>query len=461
LARENILYYTSPSYLYPALEGEKMSKSLLTHKELREQIDIFIEKLYQNKIDDLFVIERLQQAAINLDAPSAEWFSVDIYKIFNSSLLLEQLRIAYRNKVGITSIVKILEIIRNVFVLAPILLTWLALSQASAEYQNVIATNSELITQPFLLQWERRFDGQLSPLLTFSNVAIIDVGLLIIIIAATFIVHWYQNYHLEKQDRRAIQLTSEYDNLLWQLNSAYSLQSKTAQVNLNLTKQMKEVVVELRQRGDDFQNLITAEQDRLAQLAKINQQQMAEMQTIIVGFQAGATHLANFSQNIQISLANLENATKHLAVGTEQVFRIQKDLNNNFYALEGRIGSFELVTQEISKDLANNFADLNYAAHVELTQINRDTDALSKQTITLGTSIEELLKSQLALQDSIKDNEKSNSWVGQRLSDAIHDLSTTLATYQQSTTQMVEVISKLYGVKPSSHNNRTTWKFPW
>lgn len=438
-----------------------MSKSVLTHNELREHVDRFIEKLYQNKIDDLFVIERLQQAAINLDAPSEEWLSADIYKIFNSSLLLEQLRIAYRNKAGIASIVKILEITRNVFVLAPILLTWLALSQASAEYRNVIATNSELVAQPFLLQWERGFDGQLSPLFTFSNVAIIDVCLLVIIIAATFIVHWYQNYHLEKQDRQAIQLTSEYDNLLWQLNSAYSLQSKTVQVNLNLTKQIKEVVVELHQRGEDFQNLITAEQDRLAQLAKISQQQVAEMQPVIVGFQSGATHLASFSQNIQISLASLENATKHLTMGMEQVFKIQKDLNSNFYALEGRIGSFELVTQEISKTLANNFTDLNYAAHVELTQINQDTDALSKQTITLGVSIQELLKSQLTLQHAIEENEKSNSQVGQRLSYAINDLSAILATYQQGTTQMVEMISKLYAVKPSVQKSRATWKFPW
>jgi hypothetical protein len=83
------------------------------------------------------------------------------------------------------------EVYRNVLILFPIVLTWAGLFYAAMGYQQVIASNPELATEPFLLLWEQQFLGLLEPPLAYlsflrlSTVAIIDVGVLVVVAILT------------------------------------------------------------------------------------------------------------------------------------------------------------------------------------------------------------------------------------------------------------------------------------
>jgi hypothetical protein len=76
--------------------------------------------------------------------------------------------------------------LRNMFALAPLLVTWLALGFAAWQYKDELAANKGDVTQPFLLLWERGFGhtGWYYP--TFVRVAAFDVLLLLVVLALTW-----------------------------------------------------------------------------------------------------------------------------------------------------------------------------------------------------------------------------------------------------------------------------------
>lgn len=81
----------------------------------------------------------------------------------------------------------ILEVLRNVMVFAPIAVTWFGLSLASAAYAEMLTARPDLVSQPFLLLWQRGFDGRL--FLNFSSLAAIDASLIGILIVLSLALH--------------------------------------------------------------------------------------------------------------------------------------------------------------------------------------------------------------------------------------------------------------------------------
>lgn len=80
----------------------------------------------------------------------------------------------------------LLEAARNVLILFPILVTWLSLGLAAVAYSQVALTYP---TQPFLKLWADGFPGAHAPAPAFSLVAGLDVGLLLLLLAITLLIH--------------------------------------------------------------------------------------------------------------------------------------------------------------------------------------------------------------------------------------------------------------------------------
>ncbi|QXJ21486.1 hypothetical protein AGRA3207_002345 [Actinomadura graeca] len=76
---------------------------------------------------------------------------------------------------------------RNATALLPLMITWIALAVASWDYQRTVRAHPELTTQPFLVLWQRRFDG--SPLPTFAETALLSFVLLLAVLALTVWAH--------------------------------------------------------------------------------------------------------------------------------------------------------------------------------------------------------------------------------------------------------------------------------
>jgi len=82
----------------------------------------------------------------------------------------------------------ILEVARNVLVFAPIAVTWYGLSTASAAYAQLLEQRPELSDRPFLLLWERGFQG-VGNSIVFSTIATIDAILIGLLIVLSLAIH--------------------------------------------------------------------------------------------------------------------------------------------------------------------------------------------------------------------------------------------------------------------------------
>ena len=69
----------------------------------------------------------------------------------------------------------------------PLLTTWLFLAWSAFDYQRELAADPAKINTPFLLLWERRFDGAAIP--SFSATAVITFVLLVAVLGLTVLAH--------------------------------------------------------------------------------------------------------------------------------------------------------------------------------------------------------------------------------------------------------------------------------
>lgn len=105
-------------------------------------------------------------------------------------------------------------LLRNIFALFPLLITWFSLSVATSAYRDEIRQNPNQVYQPFLVLWENGFDHRMW--LTFSLVAGIDTVLFIMIIGMTAIIHALEH----GSHSRAQQLAARVDRAVAALVAA-------------------------------------------------------------------------------------------------------------------------------------------------------------------------------------------------------------------------------------------------
>jgi hypothetical protein len=120
--------------------------------------------------------ERMRDLASSLSTEEGRlrWADVDLRRAFNSEYLAHFYAVRREGGYAPTS-VAVADRIRNVLVLLPIALTWFALFESTRAYRTYIDAHPEEISQPFLLLWQRGFDGSGGFFATsFSTLAIID-----------------------------------------------------------------------------------------------------------------------------------------------------------------------------------------------------------------------------------------------------------------------------------------------
>lgn len=106
--------------------------------------------------------------------------------LLDSSAALDELEETIPNKGSWWRRLSLWGLIRNALTLVPLWWTWLALSGATAAYQNEVHLHPELAYQPFLALWQNGFGQGYAPL--FSDVAGFDTFLFFVIIVLTVII---------------------------------------------------------------------------------------------------------------------------------------------------------------------------------------------------------------------------------------------------------------------------------
>jgi hypothetical protein len=91
--------------------------------------------------------------------------------------------------------------LRNIFALAPLFATWIALALSTYFYNREISHHPDMVTQPFMLLWEQRFGGE--PVPRFYEVALFDAFLIALVMLLTWRLHRAEKVGLKKQEATA------------------------------------------------------------------------------------------------------------------------------------------------------------------------------------------------------------------------------------------------------------------
>lgn len=140
---------------------------------------------------DIKASTRLQhlEAAIAGSTDTGIWANANLFQLINPDIIVEEYR---RKHHAPGRLVRSLELLRNVFIFAPIMFTWLGISVATSAYHSLLAqclqSCPDQVSQPFLYLWEQSFGGRIPDILRLSSVGLFDFGILSFVFLATLSV---------------------------------------------------------------------------------------------------------------------------------------------------------------------------------------------------------------------------------------------------------------------------------
>ncbi len=387
--------------------------------------------------------ERLDDLARAVTTPDgrARWADVDLGRAFQT----DHLAYAYATrKVGghVSPAVVTADRVRNVLVLAPVLLTWFALAEASRAYAEYIAQNPEAVSQPFLLLWENRFGGFASPLApTFSFVALVDAVLLALIIALTVYAHGRRDDRDDQIARVALAFQGDLDNAL--AEATVVLARDRAGRPAALATGIERLADRFERSSQELLTRLRVEHDRLEQLAARREREFADFGVFASGMRAGAeeTHkllveLRAVSSGLQTAL---EDLTDEVSLSADQGRSLLAAVQGLERLTVGNVESDRALTRRIGEaaEAIADAADRALAGADSAAQAGRVATETGKGIADVAQA---LARGQARLETALADEAET---VG-RLADALRG---SVGGVQASTRTLQEIEASLGAVR--------------
>lgn len=367
---------------------------------LQSDIKAFVQKLREDGIDELSA-RRLEQIASDIQNDASYWVHNNIYDAFNATALIDHARATYQRRAGW---VTLLEVLRNVLILMPILLTWYALSQASLAYLEALHRAPELIEKPFLLLWEEGFAGHLGNFLgqplTFSRVAALDSALIGIMLLLTLVVMIRGSYQSENALRRAVELSAELDDLLWRASrlmddARWKKLATSEERSLALLESLERFTENFEIRRAELDRVIELENQRMGALGEVRQKSVDELADVTGQLHGAARDLsASAGQMVQAmqGMQALKDETARLNEAHARLEALLQNLNPTFGAFEEAARRLGEVEERTTAELAQS-----------LEQDHTRAAELADSVRSLNRSVRELVSEQMDLKNLLSD----------------------------------------------------------
>ncbi|MBM7846536.1 methyl-accepting chemotaxis protein [Herpetosiphon giganteus] len=243
-----------------------------------------------------------------------------------------------------------LEAARNIIVLLPIGLTWFGLSRASDTYNTLVTERPELVSQPFLLLWERDFLGFSSPIdPLFSNLALLDALLLVVITMMTILVHRQRDIKEAVAEVQAASVRCRVEQVLWRLNYQFAViraRSDHAQTVLQVS-----TAIEKFERGaSELLDLLRWER---RYLEEIGSGSLNTLQVITTRMTEGASNLLLHGRDVAAVYQQLKEAVEELSDSVEGVEQHQQRLLRSLDSISGHSNALLTTTKETGINFDN------------------------------------------------------------------------------------------------------------
>lgn len=268
-----------------------------------------------------------------------------------------------------------LETIRNMLVLVPILITWIALSIASHNYAESVTVFPDKAGAPFLLLWEQGFPAGTLTWLRFSWVAGADFAILAIIIILTVFFHYATEIQNQKPKRNALALRQDLDDVLWRLSKQFSqrrLLRAPDQGALEAATKMNETALTLETAITALSTDADSAAKRADVLNRLHQtfsQQQGELRA-----QLGSLH----QQQLQL--------TAQVSTSVQQLDASTKEMRSDLERVSGELG--QAVTS--AKEAANAATEGLKLAQSAVSEAGKTATAVAGVEQQLGSVVGQL-----------------------------------------------------------------------
>jgi hypothetical protein len=287
------------------------------------------------------------------------WSGLDVFRAVDPPAIVN----AVRNTAFESTILAALEVLRNMLVLVPVLLTWWGLRYAAGAYSSAV-TNPSLRQEPFLLLWEDHF-GKSPPFSwtepTLSEIAAWDVGVLALILLTTLLIHLGLNVVQARREAVARVLERELQHTVWK--AAGQLAQATT---------LPAAILEFR----------TASQNLLDELSGYNQQ----ISVLAEARQIEVDGLLRFGQEIRHTIGGLNGLHQDVAAMLAGARTISAALSEQIAGLTSGQTNLAAALRGVGAQMALHTQTYGVAAE-QLTATNGMLADVSEQSVTVVSEV--------------------------------------------------------------------------
>lgn len=349
------------------------------------------------------------------------------------------------------------EVGRNLLVLVPIMLTWYGLWQAALSYNQLISTRGELVTQPFLLSWERGFSELGSrpgwhP--TFSEIALLDCVILFIVLILTIFIDRRRHIKRDQAIQNAAEQRKVLERVLWRLDLRFA-QIRQEQNAASSFATLSMAVSSFPQRASDLVDALRREQTRLAGLTRQQADEVRQLHDFIANLSDFTTKFRESAGTMQSSSEKIEGAVNKLSTQVENHGMAQGTL---ITALEGVMGEATLL-KDWAMDMAGKFessaVELRGVADAAISNADRVSGMIRPSLVALDSATSALAGGSRTLSASLDATKAAMERISTGLEDAVSGASESATLNAGVATELVSVAGELQNVAGSNRDVKT------
>lgn len=380
------------------------------------------------------------------------WAAHDMYQIVDPDTIADHVRS------GKDDWVRVIELLRNALVFAPIAVTWLGIWHALESYSVAIESQPDLATLSFLYLWQKGFGG-LS--ISLSTIALIDGALLSLVFVMTLIVLWYNN----QKDIDAQDVRDELAGLL--AESSLALGHRRMQQSLGTAqvfeRMSQELLAELRQEHRRIQELLAQKDKDAETLIKATQSLSTSIQQLHGSVQSlqhmpqhMEKHFVSLATSLQQYSTQYTDLQKEFTRALYQAVNQVKEMNDSQQSLLNDMQTMGATMQAMGtnlslliQNLSSQQQDFVATAHQAGTQFKQLTDAQKTIGINLQTMLINMETMTVDLRATVGTLQTTTSETAR----ASAEISSLLPALTQMQAQLIALLKREHAKTPDEHDN--------
>lgn len=349
---------------------------------------------------------------------ASDWLGIDLMTAFDVPHLVSRIE---ASKFRFRQLLQWLEVSRNFLVLLPVTLTWAGLWAASLNYRAAISPPNPPSQEPFLLLWERGFDGLgvIDPPLvhTFSQLASLDALILLLLIIITVVLYGWRTV----EEARASRIS---EGFRVELNR--SLRQASLWLARKRHQRTEMPFAQFHVQAEALVQHIEQEQQRANAFVDRREQEAIKLATFASDLIQGTQELPSFARQIRDLYQAFDTSVNRLGSQVNEIGQNQGLLTNALNATNDRLQELTVRLTAIQHETSQATATLRSASERNAESAREAAHV----AVSLADVGHKLVDDRAALQSSIEQEHVIYSGVTRELhgaSASVHAVATQLS----------------------------------